>query len=154
MGTISWQVVLAVSAFFVLFILARAYARTTIYTITEERLVMRFGVAVPMMINIPWSKIAAVNLQKFDDGTGDIEFVVEPGHKLSYWVLWPNVKPWHFSQVTPTLRSITKADEVAVLLGEVLRAKYPSSQEAERTDHKSDDRLSGLVGRPENAALS
>ena len=153
-GAISWQLVLAVSAFLVLFVLAKAYARTTVYTITEQRLVMRFGVAVPMMINLPWSKIEAVNLQKFDDGTGDIEFVVEPGHKLSYWVLWPNVKPWHFSRVTPALRSIADAEEVAAVLGEVLRAKYPASQEHAALDETGDDALVDLVNRPENAALS
>ena len=43
-------------------------ARATIYTITNRRVVLRFGVALPKCVNLPFAQIAAAGLQVHADG--------------------------------------------------------------------------------------
>jgi hypothetical protein len=153
-ASVMWQFTMAVSALAVLCLLGWLYTRSTVYTITNQRLVMRFGVAIPMMINIPWSKIEAVNLRRFDDGSGDIEFTVESGKRMSYLMLWPNVKSWRFSPVTPALRSIKNADEVAARLSDLLQAKLrQTTQACNQPDASGDSRSSPITGA-QSAAIS
>lgn len=99
-------VLLGGSGLLILGILARLYARTTIYTMTNRRLVLRFGVALPMMINIPWHKVDAAGLVRRTDKTGDILLTLARGEKMSYWMLWPHARPWRFSPVQPALRCL------------------------------------------------
>lgn len=115
---------LAGAAVGVLSFLAWLYARTTVYTITNHRLVMRFGVAIQMMVNIPWAKIDSVDAKLYRDGTGDIMFKPIAGEKMSYWILWPHARPWHFSRVQPMLRCLPGAREVAARLASVLEAEH------------------------------
>ena len=126
-ATASWQISLAVTALAILYFLAWLYARTTVYTLTSDRLVLRFGVALPMMINIPWSKIVGVDLCEHGDGSGDIVFTVDPQRRLSYLMLWPQVRPWRFSPVMPAVRCIPDAGAVALRLGELLRERFADS---------------------------
>ena len=123
----SWQLTLALSGIGILYLLAWLYARTTVYTITNQRLVMRFGVAIPMMVNIPWSKIDEANLRTYSDGCGDISLKVRAARRMSYWMLWPHVRPWRFSPIEPSLRSIPDAATVAEELSRVLQAKFPET---------------------------
>jgi hypothetical protein len=117
-----WQLGLGALALGILSLLAYLYARATIYTLTDRRLVMRIGVAVPMMINIPWETIESADLRDFGDGTGDIALTPIPGKRLSYWALWPNVRPWRYARVQPMLRGIPDAQEVAGLLAGAVAA--------------------------------
>ena len=109
----AWLVMLGGAAMLVLGALARLYAHTTIYTITNRRLVMRFGVALPMMINIPWEKVDSADLKLHPGNTGSIALTLTPDHKMSYWLLWPHAKPWRFSPVQPMLRCIADPQTVA-----------------------------------------
>jgi hypothetical protein len=115
-----WQVLLGATAVAILAILARAYARTTVYTLTDKRLVMRTGVALPMMVNIPLEIVTSADLRGFNDGSGDIIFTVDRKKKLSYMMLWPNVRSWHFRRVQPALRSIADVRSVAAALASVV----------------------------------
>ncbi len=126
----SWQLTLALSALGILFFLAWLYARTTVYTLTSERLVMRFGVALTMAVNIPWTRIVKADLLLHGDGTGDIVFTVDPERRMSYILLWPLVRPWRFSPVMPAVRSIRDADQVAAQLGEILHSRHQQSAAA------------------------
>jgi hypothetical protein len=153
-ASVGWQFTMAISALAVLCLLGWLYTRSTVYTITNQRLVMRFGVAIPMMINIPWSKIEAVNMRRFDDGSGDIEFTLESSKRMSYLMLWPNVKSWRFSPVTPTLRSINDADQVAATLGNLLRAKLQQTSETDKQGDTSDRSRSNLNIGEQSAAIS
>lgn len=129
----AWLVVLGASALLVLGVLAKLYAKTTIYTITNHRLVLRFGVALPMMINIPWSRVNAADLQLSGRNTGSIALTVKTGQKMSYWLLWPYAKPWRFSPVQPMLRCVENPQEVAETLrlavSEHDGTEYPPVQE-------------------------
>lgn len=88
-------------------------ARSTLYTITNRRIVMRFGVALPMTINLPFSQLEAAGIRRHANGTGDIPLLPVAGNRLSYVVLWPHVRPWQLSRVQPMLRAIPDVEEVA-----------------------------------------
>lgn len=120
LGSAGWLSLLAVCSALILSLLGWLYSRTTVYTITNQRLVMRFGVAIPMMINIPWSKIQGARLRTYKDGSGDIVLTLMDGHRVSYWMLWPHARPWRFSPVEPMLRNIPDASAVAAQLGSLL----------------------------------
>lgn len=125
----SWLVLLGAFTLGLLTLLAWLYARTTVYTLTDKRLVMRFGVALPMMINVPWSKVDAIDLRQYKDGTGDIIIGLSAGVKSSYWVLWPHARPWHFSPAQPMLRSLPQAQTVADALSSAIRDTAPAMDE-------------------------
>ncbi|MGD1982854.1 MAG: photosynthetic complex putative assembly protein PuhB [Chromatiaceae bacterium] len=118
----SWLILLGLSAMLVLGVLAKLYANSTIYTITNHRVVLRFGVALPMMINIPWDKVDAADLQMHGKDHGSIALSVSPDQKMSYWLLWPFAKPWRFSPVQPMLRCIAEPEDVAGKLRQAVSA--------------------------------
>jgi hypothetical protein len=95
-------------------------ARTTLYTITSRRVVMRFGIALPITIQIPFAKIQAAGLHAWHDGTGDIALSLSAGQRIAYLVLCPHARPWTFGRAQPTLRSIPDAAAVAQILGRAL----------------------------------
>ncbi len=91
-------------------------ARTTIYTVTNGRLVMRFGMALPMNVDIPFRTIESVDLKMQPDGTGDLALTVGAKNKVSYFVMWPNVRPWKFLRPEPMLRGVQNPKELAEIL--------------------------------------
>jgi hypothetical protein len=99
-----------------LHLFAFASARSTIYTLTNRRIVLRAGIALPTCINIPLSLIEAADLRSFNDGTGDIPLRLKRGHALGYAQLWPHARPWHINHAQPMLRSIPDASRVATLI--------------------------------------
>ena len=106
--------------------LAWLMARSTLYTITNRRVVMRFGIALPMSINLPFSQIEAVHLRARGRRFGDVAIRPEMNRKLSYLVVWPHVRPWRFSPLQPMLRCIDDAHSVCRILGEELAKTSPS----------------------------
>jgi hypothetical protein len=72
--------------------------------------------------------MSEADLRKHGDGSGDIELTVNSTQRLSYWLLWPHARPWQFSPVKPTLRSINNAPAVAAELAKVLQARFPESR--------------------------
>lgn len=108
----------AVIGLAILHLLAWLNARSTLYTLTNRRLVMRFGVAIPMTVNIPFSKLEAADLREHGDGTGDLALTLSANSRISYLVFWPHVRPWHFGRAQPTLRAIHDPQRVAALLRE------------------------------------
>lgn len=123
-----WLALLGAVAVGLLALLARAFARSTLYSITNRRVVMRFGVAIPITLNLPFPKIASAALRTYRDGSGNIPLQLVPGEKVSYWVLWPHARPWHFAPAQPMLRAIPDARQVAELLADALEAS-PAKQE-------------------------
>ncbi|MEQ8264860.1 photosynthetic complex putative assembly protein PuhB [Pseudohaliea sp.] len=116
LSSLGWQLALAAAGLGILYGLGVLYARTTVYTLTNRRVVLRFGVALPMMINLPLDRIDAADLRPFGDGTGDIALRLAKGEWISYWALWPHARPWHLSPVIPSLRSVPGAEKVAETL--------------------------------------
>lgn len=95
-------------------------ARTTLYTVTDRRLVLRVGVALPMAVNIPLGAVRSAGLRRCSDGTGDIAVSLLPSHRASFVALWPHVRPWRFSRPEPLLRGLPDADAAARALATAL----------------------------------
>jgi hypothetical protein len=117
-----WLVLLGAAAIGILTLLAWLYSRSTVYSITDRRVVIRFGVALPMAVNIPFKIIESAGLRTYPDGSGDIPLVLGSGQKVSYLIMWPNVRPWRFSNAQPMLRGIPEARHVAEILTDALRS--------------------------------
>ncbi|SIT65566.1 PH domain-containing protein [Ectothiorhodosinus mongolicus] len=100
--------------------LAYATARATVYTITNQRVVIRFGVALQMTINLPFALIESASLKTYRDGTGDVPMKVDPEQRISYVVLWPHVRPWRWLNPQPMLRGIPNAQAVAEVLANAM----------------------------------
>ncbi len=108
--------VLAVTATGLLTLLAWASSRATVYTLTNRRVVLRHGIAVPMTLNIPFTVLEAGAVKTARDGTGDLALKLQRSARIGYIINWPHVRRWHFAQPQPALRSIAGVQEVAALL--------------------------------------
>ena len=115
-------VVLALAAVGLLALLAWLTARSTVYSITTRRLVMRFGVALPMSVNLPFSVIESASMRTRADGSSDLPLVLMPGSRIGYLITWPHVRPWQFARPQPMLRAIPDGERVAALLATGLAA--------------------------------
>lgn len=115
-------VALAAAALGLLTLIAWLIARTTVYTITDRRLVIRFGVALSMTVNIPFRLIASAAVRTYPDGSGDIVLSLLPGQRIAYLLLWPHVRPWRLLQPSPMLRGIPASAVVADALSRALGA--------------------------------
>ena len=107
---------------------AWASARTTIYTLTTKRLVLRFGVALPMCINLPLTQIATARVQALRDGAGDIALALVGPERIGYIRLWPHARAWKIASPEPMLRSLADVDAVATLLTNALLAAVPAGR--------------------------
>jgi Bacterial PH domain len=95
-------------------------ARSSVYTITNRRVVLRFGVALPMTLNVPFAVIGNAALKPYRDGTGDIPLTLTGTERVSYVALWPHARPWCTAKPEPMLRSVPDAANVAKILGQAL----------------------------------
>jgi hypothetical protein len=113
---------LAAACLGLLGLLAWLNARGTVYTITTRRVVMRFGVALPMSVNLPFKQLVTAELALRANGEGDIALHLTGPGRIAYLSLWPHARPWQFSKPQPMLRSIPEARRCSELLAEAVRA--------------------------------
>ncbi len=106
----------------VLYTLAHISARTSLYILTDVRLILRIGMAIETRINVPLKQINAANLNARGKGFGDIAIELKGERLLGYFLLWPHVRPFHFQHPQPMLRSVPDAEGVAVKLAEARSA--------------------------------
>ncbi|MBC6442230.1 MAG: PH domain-containing protein [Rhodobacteraceae bacterium] len=111
-------ILLGVAATAIVWLIAWAQARATVYTITSARVVMRIGAALPVTFNIPFSKVENVWLDLRSSGTGTIALQVTPVARISYMVMWPHIRPWHVRKPEPAIRAIPDAARIAGLLAQ------------------------------------
>jgi hypothetical protein len=122
-AAMAWIGLLALAAIAVLGLLAWLSARSTIYTVTDQRILMRFGIALPITLNIPFRVVDGVSLARHRDLTGDIAVTVSGSDRVAYLVLWPHARPWRVNRPEPMLRSLAKSEEVARVLSRALEAQ-------------------------------
>lgn len=113
---------LALLCLAVLAVIGRALGKATLYTITNRRVVLRVGVALPMTINIPFSAIESAAVKRQADGTEDIVLTLTRGHKIAWLALWPHARPWRFSRPQPMLRALPVSAGAAQVLARALAA--------------------------------
>lgn len=140
-----WLVTLGAVAVGVMSLLAWLSARSTLYTITTQRVVMRHGIALPMSLNIPFKVIENVAVKPYEDGTGEIALTLNREQRVGYLLTWPHVRPWHITRTQPSLRVLPAAKQVAQLLAQALQGLPLSNVPASA---KTESAISGVVRDP------
>lgn len=99
----------AVLGLALLAVLARLQAKSTIYTLTNKRVVLRFGVALPKCVNVPLSLVGSADAKPAGAGMVDVSLTPTVRFPLAYLQMWPHVRPWKFGSPQPMLRSVPEA---------------------------------------------
>ena len=102
------------------YLYAYIVSRGTVYSITNRRVVLHIGLALPVTLNLPLERIAAADLRPGADGSGDLSLTLAGTDRFAYVVLWPHARPWRFSPAQPTMRGLANAAEPAQILAETL----------------------------------
>lgn len=121
-GSSSDLALLAVCTLGTLYAIAWLSARTTSYAVTDRRVVLKVGIAMPVIVNLPLRDIEAAALKTFADGSGDLPLQLKGDVRLAYAVLWPHARRWHFRHPQPMLRAVPDAASVARTLAGALAA--------------------------------
>ena len=91
-------------------------ASTTLYTITDKRIVMRIGIVLTLTFNLPFSRIQAAQIKNSNNGKGNIAVDLQGPDRIAYLHLWPHARPWHLKQPQPMLRALPEVANVGSLL--------------------------------------
>jgi hypothetical protein len=113
---------LGMAAVALLGVIAILMARSTIYTITDRRVVMRFGIALPITVNVPFGIVQSVALRGRSGASGDLALALAGRDRIAWLAWWPHVRPWRIGSPQPMLRSLADPQHVATLLREALLA--------------------------------
>ena len=127
-GTL-WTLPLAALALGFIALLAWLVGRTTVYTLTDRRVVMRVGVVLTVTFNLPLRRIETARLRSTGATHGDIALLLNPQDRIGYFHLWPHARPWQFKRTEPMLRELPQAGEVARLLAEALAATAAAAEQ-------------------------
>jgi hypothetical protein len=114
-----------------IFILAFAMSRAAVFTITNERVVMRYGVAIRKYVNAPFKIMKSAKLSMKSARVGDIALQVEGPGNPPYLHLWPFTRPFKFSNPQPTLRGLENPQEVAQILARAVFDRSPENIQLE-----------------------
>ena len=121
-SSVALAVFLALVGLLLVGLLAYWSATTTVYTLTNRRIVMRVGIVLTVTFNLPFKTLRSADLKLYKDGTGDIPMQIATGDKIAFFHLWPHVRPWRLAKPEPMMRCIPEAKQVAVLLTEAWMA--------------------------------
>lgn len=112
----------------VLALLAWASARTTIYTITNRRVVLRIGVALSTCVNVPLKIVGNAGVKLHADGSADIPLQLTGRERMGWMLLWPYARPWRIGSPEPMLRAVPDGERVAALLARALADAVPEGR--------------------------
>lgn len=125
--SVVWLVLPAIVAAAVIYGMAWVFASTTQYTITDRRVILEIGVAVPIALTLPLRQIKTADVKLYADGSGDIPLSLGT-QKLAYLLVWPHARPWRFKQTEPMLRAVPDARAVAATLSRALLTASPHGE--------------------------
>lgn len=123
-------------------------ARSTIYTLTNRRVVFRIGIALPTCINVPLKIIDNASMKAHPDGTADLPLQIKGPTKMGWMMLWPHARPWKLGNPEPMLRAIPEGARVAALLSRTLSEAVP---EGRRLVIAGEQPASGRIGEAQAA---
>ncbi|WP_237476538.1 photosynthetic complex putative assembly protein PuhB [Lichenibacterium dinghuense] len=103
-------------------LLAWLSARATVFTVTDRRIIMVYGVALPALINLPLHVVETMKVRRGFAGRGDLAFSLPQKGRLAFHQLWPYARPWHLFPASPMMRCVPKAEEVKVIVAGALWA--------------------------------
>jgi hypothetical protein len=116
--------VLALAAYALVRLLARASAKAAIYSITTHRVILRIGAALQVTWTVPFTKVASASLSTRPvSGTGTIALDLAEGQSISYLALWPHLRPGFARKVQPAFRCIPDAAQVARILSDAAQTR-------------------------------
>jgi hypothetical protein len=121
-----WLVVVGVLGAGVLLGLAAAVRRSTTYAVTDRRIVIRLGVALPATFNLPLHTVDSVDLRDLGGGKGDLVFTPAGTDRVGWLLLWPHAKPWAFRNPLPAFRAVPDA----AAIGRLVAAAVATAREA------------------------
>jgi Bacterial PH domain len=116
--------------------LAHFTAKTTLYTITTKRVVMRVGIVLSVTFNLPFKQLVAadVSVRKGNaQGVGSIALRLAESSKIALFHLWPHARPWFWKSPQPMLRLIDDANAVSKTLARAWQAQLGSPIHIEAT---------------------
>jgi hypothetical protein len=119
-----WMAALSLIGLLLLWSLAYLVSRTTVYTLTNKRIVMRVGIVLTMSFNLPLKTIVAADIRKGKKGFGDIPLTICADTKIAYVHLWPHARPFHLANPKPMLRCIDQVEHVSTLLSRAWCAEH------------------------------
>jgi Bacterial PH domain len=115
---------LALLAIGIFSFLAWINARSTVYTVTNQRVVMRFGAALTKAINIPFKIIESASSSIKATGSGIVAMKLVAPNKIPVLLLWPHKRPGTIAHPEPAFRCIKDANICAPILAEALRLAH------------------------------
>jgi Bacterial PH domain len=116
LASLKWLAVFFALGLGLLSLLGWWSARTTAYTLTNKRVVMRIGIVLTVTYNLPLKRIESADLHHAGSGCQDIALTLERGTRIAWLHLWPHVRPWRVTQTQPMLRALPDAEAVSALL--------------------------------------
>jgi Bacterial PH domain len=136
---------LALLALGLVMLLAHLAARSSVYTLTSRRVVMRIGIVLNITFNLPLVTLQSAGMKIHRDGTGDIPLQLSGEDNIAYPHLWPHARPWQIKRTQPMLRSVPHAARVGALLAEAAARASPSLAASQPMVNDAD---STLIHRP------
>lgn len=131
-----------------LLLLAVLTTRTTRYEIGERGVTLRYGIAFPATLTIPFAAIARVSIRIHSDGTGDVALRLKPGPGVIYPKLWPHARPWAFTRAEPMLRCVPEAGVAGAMICRGVAAQTALAASPQRPPETRDDRVVGSALLP------
>ncbi|MEL7111931.1 MAG: photosynthetic complex putative assembly protein PuhB [Pseudomonadota bacterium] len=111
--------------------LSFAMSRAALFTITDKRVVLRYGAAIRKHVNLPFSQIQSASMKRKSARVGDIALQLKVPGQPPYLHLWPFVRPFNFSKPQPMIRGVEQPEEVARILAQAVFAQAPEAVEIE-----------------------
>jgi len=106
-------------------------SRTTIYTITNRRVVLRFGIALSKCVNLPLRTIGTAAINAAQNGSGDIALALTEPLRLGFLQVWPHARPWRTRDPVPVLRCVPDAARAGAILTQALLDAVPEGRRVE-----------------------
>lgn len=102
---------------------AALMANATVFSITNRRVVLRYGLTLPKTWNLPFGLIRAASVRRRGRcRAGDVCLELPEEDRIGYLMLWPFARPWKLRQPQPMLRALRDAEQVASVLRQALQA--------------------------------
>ncbi len=118
LASLTWLLPLFALALGLLALLARWTANTSVYTLTDQRIVMRIGIVLTVAYNLPLTRIESADLHADSGGCADIALNLERDTRIAWLQLWPHARPWRVARPQPMLRALRDAKAVSALLAQ------------------------------------
>lgn len=123
--SLGWLLATQALGLALLALLAWLTARTTVYTLTDRRVVMRIGIVLTVTYNLPLARIDSADVHDAGGGCVDIALTLERGTRIAWLHLWPHVRPWHLRRPQPMLRALPQDQAVLEQLQAAWRLANP-----------------------------